>query len=124
MGKHPEVKVSVSEKLKKQKGKCNWCNLTFQERDIIEDDHIIPKQIGGSNKKDNRQLLHRHCHDNKTRIETEIINKFLNGRSMINKDERAELVKVLKKSLRREEPYEAKVSCTVLKTSRDGDILA
>ena len=124
MGKHPEIKTATAEKLKKQKGKCNWCNLTFQEGDIIEDDHIIPKGIGGNNNKDNRQLLHRHCHDNKTRIETETINEFLNGRSMINKDERAELVKVLKKSLRREEPYEAKVSRTVLKTSRDGDILA
>ncbi len=124
MGKYPEMKSSIAEKLKKQKGKCSWCNLSFQEEDVIEDDHIISKRIGGSNKKDNRQLLHRHCHDSKTRIETEIINEFLNGRSMINKDERAELVKVLKKSLRREEPCEAKVSCTVLKTSQNDDILA
>ena len=124
MGKHPEVKTAIAEKLKKQKGKCNRCNLTFQEGDIIEDDHIIPKRIGGNNNKDNRQLLHRHCHDNKTRIETQIINQFCNGKNMINKDEYQELVKVLKQSLRREEPYDAKVSCTVLKTSRDGDILA
>ena len=124
MGKYPEVKTAIAEKLKKQKGKCAWCNLTFQEGDIIEDDHIIPKRIGGNNNKDNRQLLHRHCHDEKTRIETGIINRFLNGKSMINKDEYAELVKVLKKGLRREEPCEVKVSRTVLKTSRDGDILA
>ncbi len=124
MGKHPEVKNAIAKKLKKQKGKCAWCNLTFQEEDVIEDDHIIPKQIRGSNNKDNRQLLHRHCHDTKTRIETEIINEFLKDKNMLNKDEYANLVKVLKKSLRREEPYEAKVSRTVLKTSRDGDILA
>ena len=124
MGKHPEIKTAKAEKLKKQKGKCNWCNLTFQKGDLIENDHIIPKRIGGNNNKDNRQLLHRHCHDEKTRIETEIINRFLNGRSMVNKDEHAELVKVLKKSLRREEPCEGKLSCTVLKTSRNGDILA
>ena len=124
MGKHPEIKTAIAEKLKKQKGKCKWCNLTFQEGDIIEDDHIIPKRIGGNNNRNNRQLLHRHCHDNKTRIETEIINKFLNGRNMINKDEREELIKVLKQSLRREEPYEVKVSRTVLKTSRDGNIPA
>ena len=43
---------------------------------------------------------------------------------MINKDEREELVKVLKQSLRREKPCEVKVSRTVLKTSRDGNILA
>ena len=124
MGKHPEMKKSKAEMLKKQKGKCTWCNLTFQEGDIIEDDHIIPKSIGGKNQKDNRQLLHRHCHDEKSSIETQVINQFLNGRNMINKDERKELEKVLIKSLRREEPYEVKVSCTVLKTSRDGDILA
>ncbi len=124
MGKHPEVKTSHAEKLKKQKGKCGWCNLSFLEGDVIEDDHIIPKRIGGNNNKDNRQLLHRHCHDEKTRIETEIINRFLNGKNMVNKEEHAELVRVLKKSLRREEPCEAKVSCTVLKTSQNGDILA
>ncbi len=124
MGKHPEVKSAIAEKLKKQKGKCVWCNLTFQEEDIIENDHIIPKQIRGSNNKDNRQLLHRHCHDTKTRIETEIINEFLKDKNMLNKDEYVNLVKVLKKSLRREEPYEVKVSRTVLKPSRDGDILA
>ena len=124
MGKHPEIKTAVAEKLKKQKGKCNWCNLTFQEDDVIEIDHIIPKKIGGNNYKDNLQLLHRHCHDNKTSLENEIINQFLNNRNMINKDEKEELVKVLKQSLRREEPYDGKLSCTVLKTSRDGDILA
>ncbi len=121
MGKPPEVKTAIAEKLKKQKGKCAWCNLTFQEGDIIEDDHIIPKRIGGNNNKDNRQLLHRHCHDEKTRIETGIINRFLNGKSMINKDEYAELVKVLKKGLRREEPCEVKVSRTVLKRVVSGD---
>lgn len=124
MGKHPEMKDSKAKMLKEQKGKCAWCNLTFQEGDIIEDDHIIPKSIGGKNHKDNRQLLHRHCHDEKSRIETQVINQFLNGRNTINKDERKELEKVLIKSLRREEPYEAKVSRTVLKTSRGGDTLA
>ena len=124
MGKHPEMKKSKAEMLKKQKSKCAWCKLTFQEEDINEIDHIIPKRIGGNNHKDNRQLLHRHCHDEKTSIETGIINRFLNGKNMVNQEEHAELVKVLKQSLRREEPCEAKVSCTVLKTSRDGDILA
>ena len=124
MGKHPEMNTYIAEKLKKQKGKCAWCNLSFQEGDIIEDDHIIPKRIGGNNYKDNRQLLHRHCHDVKTSTETEIIQRYLNGRSMLNKDERAELERVLIKSLRREERSEVKASCCVLKTSRDGNILA
>ena len=66
MGKHPELKAQVAKLLKKQKGKCNLCQLTFQEGDLIETDHITPKAIGG-NQKDNLQLLHRHCHDIKTR---------------------------------------------------------
>jgi RNA-directed DNA polymerase len=66
MGKHPELKNSVAKLLKKQKGKCNQCGLTFQDGDIIETDHITPQAIGGNNK-DNLQLLHKHCHDIKTR---------------------------------------------------------
>lgn len=66
MGKHPELKAQVAKLFKKQKGKCNLCQLTFQEGDLIETDHITPKAIGG-NQKDNLQLLHRHCHDIKTR---------------------------------------------------------
>ena len=29
-GKHLELKDSVAKILKRQKGKCNWCQLTFQ----------------------------------------------------------------------------------------------
>ncbi len=47
MGKHPELKSSIARMLKLQDGKCAWCNLTFQEGDIIENDHIISKLIGG-----------------------------------------------------------------------------
>ena len=53
--------------LKKQKGKCSWCGLHFQEWDVIEDDHIVPKALGGRDEWKNRQALHRHCHDEKTR---------------------------------------------------------
>jgi RNA-directed DNA polymerase len=60
--------------LKKQKGKCNWCKLTFQDEDLIETDHIIPRAIGG-NQKDNLQLLHKHCHDVKTKYDLNAIKK-------------------------------------------------
>ena len=66
-GKHPELKNSVAKMLKKQKGKCNWCELNFQDGDLIETDHITPKALGGNNKKENLQLLHKHCHDEKTK---------------------------------------------------------
>ncbi len=73
-GKHPELKDSVAKLLKKQKGKCNWCGLNFQDGDVIQTDHITPKALGG-NYKDNLQLLHNHCHDEKTKGDLELIRK-------------------------------------------------
>ena len=73
-GKHPELKSSTARLLKLQKGKCNWCKLTFQDGDIIETDHITPIAMG-ENQKDNLQLLHKHCHDNKTRYDLIAIKK-------------------------------------------------
>jgi RNA-directed DNA polymerase len=73
MGKHPELKTSIAKLLKKQDGKCNWCNLPFQVEDIIETDHIIPKSIGGLDINDNLQLLHKHCHDSKTSNDLSLI---------------------------------------------------
>ena len=77
MGKHPELKSSITKLLKKQKGKCNWCGLTFQDGDIIETDHITPKALGG-NEKDNLQLLHKHCHDIKTKEDLQVIKQHRN----------------------------------------------
>ncbi|NJO63282.1 MAG: HNH endonuclease [Richelia sp. RM2_1_2] len=33
---------------------------------MMEVDHIIPKSKGGKDAYNNLQLLHRHCHDEKT----------------------------------------------------------
>ena len=66
MGKDPTVKKSTAKLLKKQKGKCNYCEMYFREDDVIEKDHIIPKTLGGKDTYNNIQLLHRHCHDVKT----------------------------------------------------------
>ena len=62
--------------LKKQEGKCNWCQLNFQEGDVIEDDHIIARKAGGNNSLKNRQLLHKHCHDKKTREDLKAIKAY------------------------------------------------
>ena len=75
MGNNPEMPTSKAIKLKRQKGKCNWCGLHFREGDILEEDHIIPKALGGNNIKDNLQLLHGHCHDAKTAIDLVKIRK-------------------------------------------------
>ena len=76
MGKHPEVKASVARLLKKQKGKCNQCELAFKPEDKIETDHIVPRQAGGHKFKDNLQLLHKHCHDVKTKQDLETIRRY------------------------------------------------
>ena len=75
MGKHPELKGSVARLLKKQKGKCNHCHLSFQPEDKIERDHITPLKAGGDNTIDNLQLLHKHCHDKKTIRDLSLIKK-------------------------------------------------
>ena len=83
-GVHPEVSNRMAYLLKRQKGKSTHCGLTFQEWDVIEDDHVIPRALGGKDERKNRQLLHRHCHDEKTRTDlVEIrrmdISKFRDG---------------------------------------------
>lgn len=78
MGKHPEIKPNVAKLLKKQKGKCNLCKLTFRTEDKIEIDHIIPQKAGGHKFKDNLQLLHKHCHDKKTKEDLKAIQAYKN----------------------------------------------
>ena len=76
MGKHPEIKASMARLLKKQKGKCNLCGLTFQPGDLLETDHIVPTKAGGHKYKNNLQLLHRHCHDVKTLDDLKVIKAY------------------------------------------------
>ncbi len=74
-GEHPELPNRMAYLLKKQKGKCPWCGHHFQEWDAMEVDHINPKALGGRDEWKNLQLLHRHCHDEKTREDMEVIRK-------------------------------------------------
>ncbi|WP_367267916.1 HNH endonuclease [Okeania sp. SIO2C9] len=69
MGKNPLVSKRMATLLKRQKGICPYCGLNFQDGDIIELDHIIPKSLGGKDEYQNWQLLHRHCHDSKTSMD-------------------------------------------------------
>ncbi len=82
MGKNPLMPVRKAKLLKTQKGKCNWCSLTFRHDDVLEEDHIIPKAIGGKDSYKNLQLLHRHCHDEKTRNDLKLINKHQGDKRM------------------------------------------
>lgn len=69
LGTHPEMPNRKAKLLKQQKGKCPWCGLNFQEWDVLEIDHLIPKALGGKDEYKNLQLLHRHCHDEKTKLD-------------------------------------------------------
>ena len=106
MGKHPEMPRSKAFLLRRQKGKCNRCGLYFREGDRLELDHILPKSNGGTNRRDNLQLLHKHCHHNKTR--NDIQNLVTNTGTY-------------DKSCFTEERSEGKLSRSVLQTSRMGD---
>jgi RNA-directed DNA polymerase len=100
LGRHPELPTLVATLLKAQSGRCAACGLHFRHTDILEIDHIIPKQYGGSRHYSNLQLLHGHCHQLKSRHDNGIYDQdyFI------------------------EEPCEVKVSSTVLKTSSEGDL--
>ena len=75
MGQHPELPNRMALLLKRQKGRCPRCELLFRNEDVMEVDHIIPRAIGGKDEFKNLQLLHRHCHDVKTKADLELIKK-------------------------------------------------
>ena len=66
---------SMKALVKTQKGQCNECGLHFREDDLLEVDHIIPQTLGGKDEYKNLQLLHRHCHDKKTRYDGSLMLK-------------------------------------------------
>ncbi|MDJ0903909.1 MAG: group II intron reverse transcriptase/maturase [Xenococcus sp. MO_188.B8] len=76
MGRHPEMPTRTASLLKKQKGKCKKCGLIFRENDAIEIDHIIPTAAGGKDEYKNLQLLHVHCHDEKSKSDLKIIDDY------------------------------------------------
>jgi RNA-directed DNA polymerase len=61
--RHPMINGTLGKLLQKQSGKCRWCELLFQDGDLIEIDHITPKSQGGGEVLSNKCALHRHCHD-------------------------------------------------------------
>ena len=52
--------------MKVQKGKCQWCDTPIVLNEFVEIDHIIPISQGGKDTYKNFQLLHKHCHIEKT----------------------------------------------------------
>lgn len=65
--------------LRQQKGKCALCQLNFTSEDKIEMDHRTPKILGGKNDPENCQLLHLHCHHQKTKTDhSQLARKIVN----------------------------------------------
>ena len=65
-GEYPGVSKRVATLMKRQKGRCTRCGLYIKDEDVVEVDHIVPKAEGGKDHYKNLQLLHRHCHHQKT----------------------------------------------------------
>jgi RNA-directed DNA polymerase len=102
LGRHPAISKRWALLLQRQHGRCPWCGLYFKEgEDIVELDHIIPRSQEGDGRSANLQLLHGHCHDDKTAQDKAVCG---------TRD----------KSHPTEEPDDAKVSRPVLKPSREG----
>ncbi len=68
-GNHPETPPKMAYLIKRQQGKCAQCGLSVRDGDQLEIDHRIPKTLGGTDLYVNLQLLHRHCHDQKTALD-------------------------------------------------------
>jgi RNA-directed DNA polymerase len=95
---HPMLRSRVGSLLKAQGGKCAYCGLLLRDGDMLEVDHIIPHILGGDESMKNLQVMHRHCHDQKTARDGSL----RRGWGINDKDSLTE------------EPDEAKVSCPVL----------
>ena len=76
MGIYSGIPNRKARLLKVQKGICNHCNLTFKPGDEIETDHIIPRKAGGNDYYENLQVLHKHCHDVKTKTDLVKIKRY------------------------------------------------
>jgi RNA-directed DNA polymerase len=63
------IPTKIATLMKRQKGRCAHCGQYFTSEDLWEIDQIQPKVKGGKDYYSNLQLLHRHCHDIKTRLD-------------------------------------------------------
>lgn len=52
--------------IKKQYGRCVICQELFLPMDVIKADRIVTKLKRGSDKLENLQAIHKHCHIQKS----------------------------------------------------------
>ncbi|BAC88118.1 group II intron reverse transcriptase/maturase [Gloeobacter violaceus] len=109
IGQHPQIKAEVARLLKSQTGKCTHCGLYFMNGELLEVDHRKPKRFGGRNISSNKQLLHRHCHHQKTAAERI---QQLQSQSRITEAERLQLQAKRQALLEDYQPYKSKKRLT------------
>lgn len=80
MASYNRLPTRVSKLLKTQEGVCPYCRTRFYFDSVMEVDHIQPRTLGGKDTYANLQLLHRHCHIQKTRIDIIAIKAKRNGK--------------------------------------------
>lgn len=68
-GKSTLIPTNKARLIQEQKGRCGICKNLFLPDDFIERDHIIPLALGGMNRRENVQAVHRYCHHKKTGTE-------------------------------------------------------
>lgn len=64
---YPPLSSTQQTLLKRQNGVCPMCKRKFKTDDAMDVDHVVPKRLGGKDVMINFQLLHRYCHNEKTR---------------------------------------------------------
>jgi RNA-directed DNA polymerase len=101
---HPLTTGRVAILLKRQQGRCAWCGSLFTERADIEIDHVHPRVFNGRTDLTNLQLLHSHCHNQKSVLDESATRRRRTGLHAKNR--------------MTEEPNAAKVARSVLQTSR------
>jgi len=60
-GAQPGIPTRLTTPLRSQGGKCAHCGLFIQPGDLLEVHHRDGNHL--NNQRENRQVLHRHCHD-------------------------------------------------------------
>ena len=64
-GKIPNTSPTYASCLKKQNYKCGICGGWLKTQDLLEIDHVMAQSRGGLRKRENVQVVHRHCHHTK-----------------------------------------------------------
>jgi RNA-directed DNA polymerase len=58
-----DITPKKAKALRVQNGKCEYCQATFKNGDLMEFHHVKSRKEGGKDNFNNLRLMHKHCHD-------------------------------------------------------------